>query len=303
MRPVTFFLDWELNCQFAGPIWAREKGLYSELGLEVKLSPPSAQPRHGLVDLVLDHEFAAGSIEENLIVRAALAGKPLRVVAAMLKKTPLALITARGGPIKTLADLPGRRVAMHGDGVHLLEAVLKLNGIDPEGIDLQTGHVCPDDLVAGRLDAMQGYAITEVRTLAVKGFETHLIPLCHPDLDPHSQVLFTSEQNIAQRKEDLRQFLQATFEGWRQVLACTDEAAALVAAHSKEHADSTENRAILQTMNRYVRGQKECEPLGRLDPARWRRNLESYASCGIVERVVDIDLVIEPNLFPNKAEQ
>ncbi len=303
MRPVTFFLDWELNCQFAGPIWAREKGLYRRLGMEVKLSPPSAQTRHSLVDLVLDREFAVGSIEDNLIVRAALVGKPVRAIASMMNETPLVLMTALGGPIKTLLDLPGHRVAMHGDGVHLLKALLKLNGIDPESVRLQADHASLEDLVEGRLDAMQGYAITEARTLAKRGFEARLIPLCHPDLNPHSQVIFASLRSIAQNKEDLRNLLQATFQGWRQVLAHPDGAAALVAAHSKEHADPAENRAILETIGRYVCGQEEGEPLGKLDPARWRRNLASYARCGITEQVADIDLVIEPQLFSNSSKQ
>jgi ABC-type nitrate/sulfonate/bicarbonate transport system substrate-binding protein len=303
MRPVTFFLDWELNCQFAGPIWAREKGLYRQAGLEVRLLPPSAQPRKDLIDLVLENDCAAGSIEENLIVRAALASKPVRVVAAMLKQTPLALITARSGPIETLADLTGRRVAMHNDAAHLLVGLLKMNGIDPKSVDLSVADWSLEDLIEGRFDAVQGYAITEARTLAEKGFRAHLIPLCHPDLNPHSQVIFVSVQSIAHRQEDLRGFLQATFEGWRQALARTDEAAAIVAAHSKEHSDATENRAILESVGRYVRGHENGEPLGRLDPARWRRNLASYARCGITEQVADINLVIEPHLFSNSSEQ
>lgn len=303
MRAFTFFLDWELNCQFAGPIWAREKDLYRQAGLEVQLLPPSAQPRKDLLDLVLENDCAAGSIEENLIVRAAMAGKPVRVVAAMLKQTPLVLITARCGPIKTLADLPGRRVAMLGDGMYLLVPLLKLNGIDPKSVDLAVGDWSLEDLVEGRFDAVQGYAITEAQALAKSGFEAELIPLSHPNLDPHSQVIFASVQSIAHRKNFLRTFLRATFEGWRQVLAHPDEAAVCVAAHSTEHADPTENRAILESIGRYVCGQEECEPLGRLDPARWRRNLASYASCGITERVADIDLVIEPHLFSNNSEQ
>ena len=302
MRPVTFFLDWELNCQFAGPIWAREKGLYRQAGLEVRLLPPSVQPRKDIIDLVLETDCAAGSIEENLIVRAAMAGMSVRIVAAMLKQTPLVLITGRCGPIKTLADLPGRRVAMHGDGILLLEAVLKLNGIDPKSVDLAVGDWTLENLVEGRLDAVQGYAIIEAQALAKLGFEAELIPLSHPNLNPHSQVIFASVQSIAYRKNYLRAFLQATFEGWRQVLARPDEAAVCVAANSTEDADPGENRAILESIGRYVYGREESEPLGALDPARWRRNLTSYADCGIVEPVADIELVIEPHLFPHTTE-
>ncbi len=297
MTAFTLFLDWELNCQFAGPVWAREKGLYRQLGLEVTLSPPSAQDGLDLVEQVLDQELAAGSIEENLVVRAALAGEPLRAVAAMFKESPLVLMTPRGGPIKNLADLPGRCVAMHRDGLRLLETLLTLNGIDPESVNRRVGNWSLEDLIKGRFDAVQGYAITEVRALAKHGFAAETIPLGHENLNPHSQVIFASLDGITHRKNHLRAFLQATFDGWRQVIARPEEAAALVAAQSSEHADLAENRAILGSIGRYLRGPVKSEPLGSLDPARWRRNLASYASCGITERPADLDLVIEADLF------
>lgn len=303
MRLITFFLDWELNCQFAGPIWAREKGLYRHQGLEVKLLPPSAQTQHSLIDLVLDREDAVGSIEDNLIVRAALSRKPVRAIACMLNETPLVLMTALGGPIKTLLDLPGHRVAMHGDGVHLLKTLLKLNGLDLESVRLQADHASLDNLIEGRLDALQGYAITEARTLAEQGFEARLIPLRHPDLNPHSQVIFASLQTIAHRKKDLQAFLRATFEGWRQVLAQPGEAAELIAEHSSEHRDPIQNWVILDTIGRYVSAEEASRPLGTLDPERWRRNLKSYARCGIAAQVADINLVIEPHLFSHSSEQ
>ena len=303
MIPVTFYLDWELNCQFAGPIWAREKGLYRQAGLEVRLLPPSAQPRKDLIELVLENECTAGSIEENLIVRAAVAGKPVRAVGAMFQESPLVLIAPRGGPVETLSDLPGRRLAMHHDGVHLLEALLVLKGIDVKGVDIAVDNWSSEDLIEGRFDAVQGYAITEVQTLAKRGFEAQMIPLSDRDLSPHSQVIFASKHSIAHHDPHLRAFLRATFDGWRQVLANPDGAASLVAAHSSEHANHTENRVILETIWRYVCGHERGRPLGVLDPLRWRRNLSSYAAYGITGSVDDVELVIEPHLYTDKAGQ
>ena len=37
MTPFRFYLDWHVDCQFAGLIWAREQGLYSNASLDVDL--------------------------------------------------------------------------------------------------------------------------------------------------------------------------------------------------------------------------------------------------------------------------
>lgn len=300
MTAFSFFLDWQLNCQFAGLIWAREQGLYREAGLDVRLIPPSETPGRSPIDLVLEGNESAisiGSVEENLLLRAAVAGEPLRAVAAMLQETPLVLMTARGGPIESIADLPGRRVAMHRDGRHLLDALLQLNGLDPASLDMTVEGWVLEDLTEGRYDAVQGYAITEARTLNGLGFDTRLIPLRHPDLHPHSQVVFATAQSIADQEAELRAALKASFEGWRQALSHPEEAATLIAEHSEEHGDRLENRAILETLGGYVFGSEIGRQTGALDRERWRRNLASAARCGLVEREVDLQLVIAPHLL------
>lgn len=130
-----------------------------------------------------------------------------------------------------------------------------------------------------------------------------MIPLSDRDLSPHSQVIFASKHSIAHHDPHLRAFLRATFDGWRQVLADPDGAASLVAAHSSEHANHTENRVILETIWRYVCGHERGRPLGVLDPLRWRRNLSSYAAYGVTGSVDDVELVIEPHLYTDKAGQ
>ena len=115
-----FFLDWEVNCQFAGLIRARETGLFAEAGLDVSLVPPGENPDRVTLDLVLDGGLCAGCMEDNLIVRAAVAGKGVKAIGATMQASPIHLLTRPESGIARLADLPGHSVAMHRDGIHLL---------------------------------------------------------------------------------------------------------------------------------------------------------------------------------------
>jgi len=291
MTSFRFFLDWELNCQFAGLIWARETGLYKAAGLDVDLVSPSAAVARSVLESVLNDPGSAGCMEDNLIVRACGTGIALRAIGAMLQDTPMVLMTAPDSGIRTLTHLAGRRVAMHKDGVHLLETVLTLHGMDPKAADTVVGGWTLGDLINGRFDAVQGYSITEPAELRACGFEPLLIPVAHHHLHPYAQMMFTTKQTIEERTGDLAAFVRVTLEGWQAVLQNAERGGRLVATVSDEHPDAGTNACIISAMRRLVVG--EDEVLGVMGRERWRRNLMTYAAYGMVEHAVYLDDVID----------
>ncbi|MEM7116947.1 MAG: ABC transporter substrate-binding protein [Chloroflexota bacterium] len=294
LTPFTFVLDWYLNCQFAGLIWARDRGLYRAAGLDVTLVDPHDFPTTSTLDVVLGHEIAAGCMEDNLVVRAALAGKGVRAIGAMLQQTPMVLMTAPDSGIRTLHDLVnGRRIAMHADGIHLLRTVLTLHGIDPQTVDATVGGWTLHDLVNGRFDAVQGYTITEPAELQALGLDPHLIPVRHHQLHPYAQMMFATTDCIERHQDVLQRFMDATFEGWRQAMMQREEAAALVVAVSTEQPNPIVNRQILDAMLPILTGDVGLERLGYLDPDRWQRNLDTYHQFGMVDKVATFNDIVD----------
>lgn len=298
--PFTFVLDWTLNCQFVGLIWAHERGLYAESGLDVTLVSPLEFPATPTLDVVLKHEPAAGCMEDNLVVRAALAGKGVRAIGAMLQQTPMVLMTSPASGIHTLHDLAGRRIGMHRDGIHLLRTVLTLHGFDPQSVDATVGGWTLPDLINGRFDAIQGYSITEPAELAELGLAPHLIPVRHHQLHPYAQMMFATTSCITTYSDVLQRFVTATFEGWRQAMMNREEAAMLVTAVSPEQSDPFVNRQILDAMWPIVTGEVGLDRLGYLDPDRWQRNLTTYHQFGVVDQLATFEQVVDPRFVnPN----
>ena len=295
--PFHLFLDWVPNCQFAGPIWAVERGLYARADLDVRLRSPDEAPGATVLSRVLDEPLSAGCLEDNLIVQACLEGRPVRAIAATFQDSPMVLMTARDSDVHCLADLAGRRVAMHRDGEHLLRAVLALHGIDASAVGIEVLDGPVDALVAGTVDAAQGYAITEPSTLRGRGFAIRELPIRHPGLHPYAQVLFAATACIAAHADAVGRFVRATLQGYREALAAPDEAARVVAGVSYEQPDPTENRAILEAVKTLVEGDREGSGIGALDRERWRRNLDAYARFGIVARAGGYDEVVDPRFI------
>ena len=292
MQPFTFYLDWVITGQFAGLCWAQEKGLYAQAGLAVALRPWQEDGR-SIVDKVLAGGLCAGSSEDNLIVSGIAAGRPIKALAGMLQQSPLVLMTKQSRGLRTLVDLVGRRVAMHADGIRILEAVLALEGIDRTTIDLTEVTYDLDNLATDRFDAVQGYAMSEPLELAALGFAIELIPVRHYHLHPYAQIFFASEEVIAQAPATLRAFLAASFEGWRQAMAQREEAARVVVKLAQGMADLTTERQIVETLATYVSGEIGLERFGQLDLGRWQRNLDTYAKLGLTPRRLTVAQVVD----------
>ena len=292
VTPFLLFLDWDLNCQFAGLLWAREERLFADAGLDVTLVSPRENPEITVLDLVLDGGLCAGCMEDNLIVRAAAAGKGVKAIGATMQDSAIQLITLRDSGIRSLQDVPGHRVAMHRDGIHLLETVLSLHGIDPIAVDFTVADWTLERLVDGTFAAVQGYTMTEPHLLTRSGIATRLIPIRHNRLHPWAQMMFTTDTVIADHTEILQGFIAACQEGWRQAMADREKTAEMVAANSDEHDDPSENIHILALMKRLVAGDRGPEHCVATDPDRWRRNLATYAAYGMVNRKLTYDDVV-----------
>lgn len=295
MQPFTFYLDWIITGQFAGLCWAQEKGLYRQAGLAVDLIPWREDGR-SIVEKVMAGGLCAGSSEDNLIVSALGTGHPIKALAGMLQQSPLVLMTKRSSNIQTLTDLAGRRVAMHADGIRILEAVLALAGIDRAAIDLTEVTYDLDNLAQDRFDAVQGYAMSEPLELAALGYDLHLIPVRHYHLHPYAQVFFAGESTIRQEPAILQAFLAASFEGWRQAMAQREEAAQIVVKMAQGVAHLSTERQIVETLTTYVNGDIAMTRFGALDLGRWQRNLDTYANLGLTPRRLTVAEVVDEQL-------
>jgi len=300
MTPFTFYLDWVLCAQFAGLCWAQAKGLYTAAGLDVTLVPWQEDGRT-IVEKVCAGGLCAGSSEDNLLVSARAASQPIKALATMLQDSPLVLITRAESAIHSLADLPGRRVAMQPDGNRILEAVLALSGIDRQHITIIESAYDLNRLAQDRVEAMQGYVMAEPIELAHLGVVTRVIPIRHAQLHPYAQVFFTTEAVIQQHETTLRRFLQASLAGWQAALCQPEEAvAAILALNGGATAAATE-REMLAAMTPYALGDLDLAHFGWLDRQRWERNLATYQQIGILSRAMHFSEIVDDRFIGDIA--
>jgi ABC-type nitrate/sulfonate/bicarbonate transport system substrate-binding protein len=303
MQRFDLVLDWVPNVQFAGPCWALANGLYRDAGIDLQLVPWVEDGRTIVEKTQARDVPAAGSSEDNLVIGARARGEaPVRGLAAMFLTTPLVVMSLPQTGITNLADLRGRRVAMHCDGIRILESMLEAAGIGQD--ELEIGEVTHDlgNLTSGRWDAVQGYAVSEPLELATLGVTVETLTLRSPALHPYAQVIFALNANVAAMPDLYRAMLAATYQGWDAAIRDPDSAAAAIRAVGAPMADATRERQALALVNRLVSGEIDDQRrgLGVIDPRRWASNVAAYVRAGIVPAgtapldALDLDLWPEP---------
>lgn len=153
---VVLQLKWKHQFQFAGYYAALKKGFYRDAGFVVDIR--EAQDGLDPVDSVLKGEAEYGVAASELALHRA-RGRPVVVLAVILQHSPLTLI-ARGGGVKSLHDLDGKRIMLLPQETELY-AYLEREKLPRSRIVEVPHSFSADDLVKGRVDALSGYSTDE----------------------------------------------------------------------------------------------------------------------------------------------
>ena len=287
---LTVLLDWFVNPDHAPLVIAKEGGYFKKHGLDVTLiapADPSAPPRlvaagQGDIAITYQPDFM---LQLN-------AGLPL-VRFGTLIETPLnALIVLKDGPIKTLADLKGKRVGFSVAGIQsaYLDAVLKSVGLTSKDVTLvNVNFNLVSALMSGQIDAaIDGYRNFELIQLGLEGKpaiafypEEHGVPV-------YDELIFVTR---ADRRDDpiLARFLAAVEEATIFLTNHPDEAKAMFMAAHTDLDDELNRELFDATLPRFAK-----RPAA-VDVGRYERFAQFLKDQGLIDKVLPVDsYTVEP---------
>ena len=154
---LTLMLDWFVNPDHAPLIVAKQKGFFKNAGLDVDLIAP-ADPNSPPKMVAAGKADLAVSYQPQLHVQVS-QGLPLIRIGTLVS-TPLnSLVVLKNGPIKSIADLKGKKIGFSVGGFEdaLLSAMLQKHGLSLQDITLvNVNFSLSPSIVAGKVDAVIG---------------------------------------------------------------------------------------------------------------------------------------------------
>ncbi|MEM7056158.1 MAG: ABC transporter substrate-binding protein [Pseudomonadota bacterium] len=250
---MTLLLDWFVNPDHGPIIIAQEKGYFADQGLEVEVIAPAdpADPPKlvaaGKADLAVSYQP-----QLHLQVHE---GLPLIRVGTLVA-TPLnCLLVLEDGPVKTVADLKGKKVGFSVAGVEeaLLFAILGRYGLTVDDIELvNVNWSLSPSLMSGQVDAVIGaFRNFELNQMEIEGVGGKCFYLEEEGLPAYDELIYvanTETMNV----DKIRRFLAATELATQFIINHPDESWGIFAGTAAELQDELNAKAWIDTLPRFA---------------------------------------------------
>jgi len=277
---LTVLLDWFVNPDHGPLIVAKSGGYFERAGLDVTLVPPadpSAPPRlvaAGQADIAI-------SYQPNLHLQHK-EGLPLTRIGTLVE-TPLnSLVVLADGPIKSIADLKGKKVGFSVGGFEdaLLGMMLETHGLKLADIELiNVNFSLSPALISGQVDAVIGafrnFELTQLALEKSKGLafypEEHGVPI-------YDELIFVAHKD-AVGDDRLARFIGAIEAATVYLTNHPDAAWEMFIKAHPDLDDTLNKRAWYDTLPRFSKSP------AALDEGRYARFAEFMRRQGLIDTV------------------
>ena len=220
-QKVVFALNWFAVGDHAAYWVALEKGYYKEKGLDVEL-----QNSKGSGDSIAKVDTGRADIglaDASVVVPRVAQGAKIKVVGAVFDNTPLNIWTRKDTGISKPKDLEGKTLAAPpGDSQRqLFPAFAKINHVDESKVKWVNIEPAAKFVALSekRADAVPDYTTGQpFWEKAVGKDNLVMMPWHRFGFDTYSMSIFASEKTMNERPKVLRDFLEASYRGWRDVM-------------------------------------------------------------------------------------
>ncbi len=286
---MTVLLDWFINPDHGPIIVAQENGYFADEGLQVEIIPPadpSAPPR-----LV-----AAGQAELAVSYQPQLhlqihEGLPLKRVGTLVA-TPLScLLVLKDGPIKSPADLKGKKIGYSVAGVEeaVLGTVLGKYDVTLDDVELiNVNFSLSPSLMSGQVDAVIGaYRNFELNQMDIEGRPGTCFYIEEEGVPSYDELIYVANPETMD-KDMIARFLAATEKATQFIVNNPEKSWEIFASTSPELQDELNARAWVDTLPRFA-----LRPAG-FDAGRYARFEAFLNESGMVDSLNPVsDITID----------
>jgi NitT/TauT family transport system substrate-binding protein len=297
LTPVTLYLSYQPDVQFAPFYVALDRGYFAQQGLDVTLLHDDEST---IARLVASGEAPFGVVSGEQVLLGRAQELPLVYVVEWYQRYPVAIASKTDAGIVEPSDLAGRSVGtpmLQGASYIGLEAILASAGLTDRDIQLEvTGYTQVETLATDRVDAVVIYAANEPVQLAAQGIDVNLIDVSdYADLVGNGLVV--SEELIAENPELVRAVVAAFAQALEHTLDDPDDAFRAAQNHVEGLADPQVEAAQREVLTRSMDFWR-ADRLGQSDLAGWQAMQAVLLDMGLLDAELDLEAAFTNEFLP-----
>lgn len=209
---VVVKLDWLMSNGQIGEVMALQQGFFKDAGLDVEFNPGG--PNSATVPPVVSGEAALGQFSESTqLVAARASGVPVKIIACGFRTGPYALASLPKAPVRSAADMIGKRIGIQPTARVVIDAVIAKNNLDASKITVVNVGFDKAPLERGEVDAIGGW-ITNTQSLSVLGPDRIDLLISDMGLPSYANVYFATDDAVEKNADVLAKYIGAVAKGW-----------------------------------------------------------------------------------------
>jgi ABC-type nitrate/sulfonate/bicarbonate transport system substrate-binding protein len=280
LENISVQLLWKHQFEFAGFYMAIEKGFYRNRGLNVELREFNGK---NIVDEVLSRKADFGVGYSSLVINKS-AGKNIRALVAFFQSSPAVLLTKKRNDIKSIADLRGKTLNIGYNDVSYagIRAMLQSRGIDFSGIKGIPNQFDLNLLIEDKIDGFFSYRSNEPFILDEMNISYLIWSPVDFGFDFYDDILFTSQTLIDQNSNLVKDFYEATFQGWDYAFSNIDETVDVIFNKYNSSLNKSRNSLIFEAKELLKLAKRDGVPFGDISEKRLETAEGIYRLLGFI---------------------
>lgn len=298
MQSLVFMAGYkpQANLPFVGVYVAKEKGFFTEEGLDVTVEHSPGRGEH--LQLVATGKVHITTQDAAILLqRRADPGLPLVSIALIGQKGQQAFAALSDSGMQSPKDWEGRTVGYKGTPPPELFALMGAAGTDQQAVELVNVGFDPRLLTERKVDVYPVYNSNEPYLIRSWGYDLILWEGTDYGVPTLGLTYVTSDTTLAEKPEALRKFLAAAIRGIEYAREHPDEAIDMVMKYAGPETDPDHMRFMLDVeLQDAVSAITEEHGLGWQTKEQWQAMaelLQEYADLPEVnvEEVFTLDLL------------
>lgn len=295
---VVLQLKWLHQFQFAGYYAAKEKGFYSEIGLDVEIRQRDRSKNN--IEQVISGEAEYGVSDSVLLLYSA-KNEPISIIAPIFQHSPGVILTLKSSGINSPYKLNNKKLMFYKkdtDGFGIL-AMFQNIDVQPTLIrnKAKEDHT---SLINHKVDAYAAYLTNEPFYFQEKGVDINIINPANYGLDLYGDMLFTNTKEAKEHPQRVENFKQATIKGWYYALEHKEEMIKIIKNKYAKNKSIEHLRYEANALEEMI--QHKSIPIGTLDKGRFKYTLQLYKRHGLIKNEIDADEYIFELFDANKIQ-